>query len=227
MKNCSLANFRLTFRKIKDRLTKHDWTSNYYYYFKKLKVKSRAVQESESQTRNMTKKRLESQALLPVFADLLNLEVTKLFLHQREDLVEPNPAVSCRGKPFAKEREHLCKKTISGGTILIQGMLLRATLSQTFDLKYGIHTKKRQELEKFEFEAWSQVTRFSDIGKHQFRREVITGSTHPRQVTTQGSSVTEKETLMQDSCDAGFDFGGAFINFDTHRFPNCTGLMRK
>ena len=75
------------------------------------------------------------------------------------------------------------------------------------------HASLSEELDEPECEDLPQVTR-STNRKTAFRREVITGSTHPRQVTEWLSQVDQANST-QDLEDTGSPFGSTRMNFKT------------
>ena len=89
---------------------------------------------------------------------------------------------------------------------------LRASLPNTGSHD-GESTPKRKDMDKLEFRQWAYVTRFKNW-QTPFWREVITGSTHPRQVTHWLSAI-HQATSTQDLDGSGSAFSCTRMQFET------------
>ena len=88
----------------------------------------------------------------------------------------------------------------------------------------GESAPKRIEMDKLECEQWLQKTRFKNW-KISFGREVVTGPTHPRQVSDWLSEI-DQASSMQDMDDAGSVFGCTQMQIETRDSQIAKGLMK-
>ena len=70
-----------------------------------------------------------------------------------------------------------------------------------------------QAMDKLEFEQWRHVTRFKSW-KASFRREVLAGSTHPRQATDWLAEIDQAASI-EDLDDGGSVHGNTRMSFET------------
>ena len=89
--------------------------------------------------------------------------------------------------------------------------------------KDGYSIPKRKEADKLEFEQWPHLTQFKNW-KTAFRREVITGSTYPRQATEWLAKI-EQVKSMQHLDDVGSVFDRDKMSFVNLGFPK-KGLVK-
>ena len=88
----------------------------------------------------------------------------------------------------------------------------------------GETNTKRKETDKLDFEPWRQIARCRSW-KTPFRSEVITASTHPRQVTEWLTEV-DTATEVADLDDMGFVVRSSTVDVETLDSKIATGIMK-
>ena len=85
-------------------------------------------------------------------------------------------------------------------------------------------TSKRKEAENFESEPWPHASKFSSC-KVSFRREVISGSTHPRSISEWFAEI-DLAAGMEDLDHSGYTLDEHQIDFETLDSKVAKGIMK-